>query len=82
MGYAHQPCKEDVQPQMGMPNKTMYWNTMLTNEIDWWTKKKLPKTQNAKCKQAKTQHVNCQNKNIITNKLIIYKALSSWKILN
>ena len=28
--YAHPSCNEYVQPQMGMPNMTMYRDTMLT----------------------------------------------------
>ena len=38
--------------------------------------------QNAKSKQINTQHANCQNQNIITNKSTIYQALPSWKMLN
>ena len=32
MGYARQLCNEDVQSQMGMPNMTMYRDTILTNK--------------------------------------------------
>ena len=34
MGYARQPCIEDVQPQMGMPNMTMYRDTVMTNKTN------------------------------------------------
>ena len=30
--YAHPSCNEYVQPQMGMPNMTMYHDTMLTKQ--------------------------------------------------
>ena len=38
--------------------------------------------QNAKSKQINTQHANCQNESIVTNKSTICQALSSWKMLN
>ena len=47
---------------------SMYQDTMLINKTDWWTKIMMTNTQNAKCKQVKTQHVNCQNESIVTKK--------------
>ena len=38
--------------------------------------------QNAKSKQINTQHANCQDESIITNKSTIYQALPLWKMLN
>ena len=38
--------------------------------------------QNAKSKQINTQHANCQDESIITNKSTICQTLPSWKRLN
>ena len=38
--------------------------------------------KDAKSKQINTQHANCQNESIITNKSTICQALPSWKMLN
>ena len=38
--------------------------------------------QNAKSKQINTQHMNYQNKNIVTNNSTLCQDLPSWKILN
>ena len=36
----------------------------------------------ANSKQINTQHANCQNESIITNKSTICQAFPSWKMLN
>ena len=81
-GIAHQPCNEDVQPQVGIPIRLCIMILCWQSKNDWWIKTMLSNAQHAKCKQVKTQHVYCQNESIITNKSIIRKALPSWKMLN
>ena len=81
--YVHPSSNENVQPQIDNAKQDhVSWHHADKTKLTEWMTTMMTNARNTKSKQINSQHANCQNESIVTNKSTICQALPSWKMLN